>query len=160
MHELTFHFDEAFVRKALRRDVWDRGWIATGLMVVVAIVMRVWTGEWSPLILGIIAVGTAVLWFLLFRTLRSAARQIVALWRTQSPDGTMTFRFTEEGYELEIASASSQNTWKGLRRLWRYDDVWIIEIVKRMSVFFPPSAADPETLAFVEARCREAGVRV
>ena len=159
-HELPFAFDEAFVRTAMKRDFWDRAWVGTGLLVLAAVIMCMVMGAAPPSVLAIFGVGIVIVWVLILSTLRRSARQVVSFWERQAPDRTMRFLFNEEGFEVHIGSTHTSHAWAGLRRLWRYPDVWIIEMVKNVSVFFPPESASHEILAFVESRCRQAGVRV
>jgi len=72
----------------------------------------------------------------------------------------MVFRFDDDGFDVVVGSATNRYAWRGMRRPWRYPDVWLLEIVKNMSVFFPPQAASDEVQAYVVKRCRDAGVGV
>jgi len=159
-HELRFTFDEAFLRAALKRDLAWRGVYATLLLIGVLVVLWLWQGSVSWMTAAILGAGAVALWLLLFRVWRTSARRIFDLWSTQCPDRTMAFRFDDEGFDVEVGSASNRYVWQGMRRLWRYTDVWLLEIVKNMSVFFPPEAASDEVKAYVVERCRDAGVRV
>lgn len=161
VHELRFTFDEAFLRAALKRDLAWRGVYATLIFVVLLGLLWLWQGGMpSPLTLGVLGAGVVIVWVLLYRVWRVSARRIFELWSQQSPDRTMVFRFDDEGFDVEVGSATNRYAWQGLRRLWRYPDVWLLEIVKNMSVFFPPQAASEEVRAYVVERCKAAGVRV
>lgn len=158
-HEFEYAFDEAFLRTALKRDLFWRGVYATAALGLVLLGVWLWLGRVTPTILAILGVGVLVLWALLYRLWRKAARGILELWTRQSPDRIQRFRLDDEGFEVCMGASTSRYTWKGLRRLWRYGDVWLIEIVKNMSVFFPPDAPSDAAKDFLVERCREAGVR-
>jgi hypothetical protein len=99
----------------------------------------------------ILVVMVIVLWLL--------ERKVWTFWTLQSPNRRLTYRLDDDAILVETESGNARYEWKKLRRLWRYRDVWLIEVVKNMSVFFPPSAPE-EIKEFVVDRCREAGVRV
>lgn len=158
-HEFTFSFDEAFLGDALRRDLVWRGVYASLALLAVLAVLWLWMGHLDLSVLLIVGGGLLLLWVLLYRTWRSAARRVDQLWVKQSPDRTITYRLDHEGFEVVVGSATARHAWEGLRRLWRYSDVWLIEIVKNMSVFFPPDQAPEEARAYILERCRAHGVR-
>ena len=71
-----------------------------------------------------------------------------------------TTELDDEGFSVVHESSRSHFTWQGLRRLWRYDDVWLVEILKMQSVFFPPDQVREEVRDYILERCRAAGIRV
>ena len=91
--------------------------------------------------------------------LLSAAKRVDALWAIQSPDRSILMRLDDDGFDVVTGSSDARYEWKALRRLWRYPDVWAIEIVRRFSVLFPPDAASDEVRAYIVERCEAAGVR-
>ena len=70
-----------------------------------------------------------------------------------------TYRLHPDAIEVKMPNGTARHEWKGLRRLWRYHDIWLIEIVKMQSVLFP-STAPQEARDYVVERCTEAGVRM
>ena len=159
-YEFQYTFDEPFLRTALKRDIAWRGVYAMIAFAAILLGMWLWTRELTPLVLGIVGVGVVFVWALLFRAWRLGAARVVELWTKQSPERVMAFRLDDDGFDVDVGSAHTRYTWAGLRRLWRYSDVWIIEIVKNLSVFFPPEAAPEEARAFIVERCKANGVRV
>ena len=158
--EFSYEFDVAFIVAALRRDFIWRGAVGVGLMVLVFFATRLFTGVWLPSVAAICGIGVVLVMLLAYRAVRVGARRVFELWARQGPDHRMAFRLDEEGFDVLLAHSSSRYTWQGLRRLWRYDDVWIIEVVKNVSVFFPPGAATQATRDFIVERCRSGGARV
>ena len=157
--EFEFGFDEAFIRNAMRRDMIERGLIATGLLTAAGLAACLLDGfDWAYV--AIMGTGIAVVWALLLRVLRKGAQRVLEFWTQQSPEGVVRWRLEEDAFQVQVGTSSSRYAWQGLRRLWRYPDVWIVEIVKNLSVFLPPDALDDETRAYIEERCRNAGVRV
>lgn len=158
-HEFQYTFDEPFLRTALKRDIAWRGAYAMIAFALLLAGVWLWTRQLSPLTLAIVGAGVVLLWGLLYRAWCLGAVRLVELWSKQSPDRVMAFRLDDEGFDVDVGSAHARYTWAGLRRLWRYSDVWIIEIVKNLSVFFPPEAASEEARAFIVERCEANGVR-
>ena len=106
---------------------------------------------WSDMALGTILVVMVLVLIML-------ERKVFEIWLKQSPNRRLTYRLDDDAIVVETESGNARYEWKGLRRLWRYGDVWLIEIVRNMSVFFPTSA--PEAVReFVVSRCREAGIK-
>ena len=159
-HTFTYTFDEAFVRAALRRDVLWRGVYASAALLVVLGLTWLWAGRLGVLEVAIVLIALVLLWAILLRQLRSGAARLVELWTKQAPDRAMTFRLDDDGFDVVLGASSSRHTWKGMRRLWRYPDVWILEIVKNLSVFFPPDEASDEVRAYIVERCRANEVRL
>ena len=85
---------------------------------------------------------------------------VFRMWQQQSPSGTIRYELDDEGYTVQLDNANTRHAWQGLRRLWQYPDVWLIEIVKNQSTFFPPDAASPEIQEYIRERCRAGGARV
>ena len=159
-HEFRFRFDLPFVRAALRRDFVTKGAVRVGVLAVILIGGRVWIGSFEPPVVWIVALGMLVVTFQTRRLFHRSAARVYEFWCQQAPDHTILYRLDEEGFEVALDKARSRHSWVGLRRLWRYDDVWILEVVKDLSLFFPPAAASDEAREFLVERCRAAGVRV
>ena len=94
-------------------------------------------------------------WFVQWRVVR----RTYALWTRLSPERTICYRIGPTAIEVEMPSGTGRHEWAGMRRLWRYKDIWLLEIVKNVSVLFP-SSAPQAARDYVVERCREAGVRV
>ena len=159
-HEFQFTFDVPFIKAALRRDLLWKGYVLGGIMVALALVMH-------------LLYGTVYIWFtatLLFMAgfviwrfhamLTKISRRVFDLWTRQSPSGLIHYELDEEGFSVVLDQSRSRYHWEGLRRLWRYDDVWLIEIVKMQSTFFPTDQAPDKVREYIVERCRSAGVRV
>ena len=159
-HEFEVAFDEAFVRAALRRDFRDKGLIGVGFLAAVLAGCWWWLGTFPAMPAVVVAVALPLLALRLHFALRTAARRVVALWRKQAPSGRMLWRLDDEGFEVVLEEARARYAWSGLRRLWRYRDVWIVEIVKNTSTFLPPDAVPEDARGLIVEPCRAAGVRV
>lgn len=159
-YEFQFEFDMPFIQTALRRDVFWKAALVCGLLLGILIVSRLWIGSFAPLVVGVTIGAMVLITIRLHFALRSGSRRVYDLWSTQSPDHIVIWKLDDEGFKVDMAGSASRFEWKGLRRLWRYQDVWILEIVKNMSVFFAPESAPEEARQFIVDRCIEAGVRV
>lgn len=159
-HSIEFEFDVPFIRAGLRRDFAWRAALLAGLMAGLLLASRLWLGVFHPFLLAAVGAGTAVVLLRLHLAFRSAAQCTYELWSRQSPSRRIRFELDDEGFRVVLDQSNVRYEWRGLRRLWRYPDVWIVEIVKHLSVFFPPGAASEEARAYVVERCRAAGVRV
>lgn len=159
VHSFEFNFDIPFIKAALRRDILWRGYVAAGGVVVVMVGLRLWSGVWSKwttAILAGIALGAVIA---IHRVLNRIASRIHELWIQLSPSGVLRYELDPVGFTVIQGSSRSRFEWAKLRRLWRYDDVWLIEIVKMQSSFFPPREVDPEALEYIVDRFRAAGIR-
>ena len=159
-HEFQFRFDVPFLRAALRRDVLWRGYVMGGIVVALVPGMRLWLGYWHPWLSGFLLAAAAVSVWRFHAMLGRAAGRVFELWSKQSPGGVIRYELDDEGFSVVLENSRSRFSWNGLRRLWRYDDVWILEIVKMQSVFFPPGPVPGEVRDYIVERCRSAGVRV
>ena len=159
-YEFRFEFDAAFIYTALKRNVFWKAALFNGLLLGILVLSRLWIGSFAPLVVGV-TIGAMILATLrLHFVLRTGARRVYDLWSKQTPEHVIIWQLDDEGFKVDMDATSSSFEWKGLRRLWRYRDVWILEIVKNMSVFFPPDAAPEEVREYIVARCIDAGVRV
>ena len=160
VHEFTFEFDRELLWVALRRDHEWRGWVAAALFVAAMLVYGWFMEALAVEFLAVVVVGAVVIWWVFRRCMHRLVGQIYELWTVGDAEPVMTIRLDDQGFEAVLAQGSSRYRWADLRRLWRYDDIWLIEIIRMNSVLFPPSAASNEALEFITDRCRSAGVRV
>lgn len=159
-HAFSFRFDKAFIRRALRRD---RNWGVIKVLILYAIATPlVLFGFDDPgrLTYGILGGGFLATMTFVLTLYAKAATSVHTIWLRQSPSQTIRYELDDDGFSIHMENASSRFEWQGLRQLWRYPDVWLIEIVKKQSAFFPPSEAPPEALAFIEQKCRDSGAKV
>ena len=159
-HEFEFAFDVDLIRRALRRDLVWKAILPIVLLAGLAVASRLYLGAWNPVSTAACAVGAVVIAGVVWRALAVHSRRVYDIWLKQSPSGRMTFRLDDTGFDVALENSQSRYEWRGLRRLWRYPDVWIVEIVKNVSVFFPPEAVPEDARRFLVARCEEAGVRI
>lgn len=159
-HEFSFEFDRAFIRAGLRRDYTWRAWAALLGYPALGIAASLVFPQFRWLLIGIFGVGGPLVAWLLMRRFERQVDVTLEHWQKLSPSSTIRFVLDDEGFAVEMPHGSSRYGWSGLRRLWRYPDTWLIEIVRKHSVLFPPDAASPEAREFLLERCRTAGVRV
>ena len=159
-YEFSYTFDLAFIRRALRRDHSWKYLLGPGLLLPLLFVSRLIRGSFEPSAVWLVVGGIVFLtWFVHFKYARGT-QAVFGFWSKLSPNHTMRFRLDDEGFDLLLESSEARYEWSGLRRLWRYDDVWMIEIVKNVSAFFPPDEAPHEARDFIVECCRAAGVRL
>ncbi|MEE9392946.1 MAG: hypothetical protein V3W41_10615 [Planctomycetota bacterium] len=164
MHDLKFQFDRQFLRNGLRRDHLWKGLILVGsLFVILALGLSIGIfGDeanrsglaWS-LVLLICAAAAAARWL----RFKRAVDHTYALWLRQSPSQTIRFRAGTDRLTVHLDSGEQSYAWSDLKQLWRHSDVWLFEIVRDVSVLFPPHAAADAMKDFILERCRENGVR-
>ena len=158
-HQFEFSFDTTFLRRALRRDLLWKGYVLAGAFVLLAVGLRVAYGRWEPWVTAV-SLGGALIVILRFHALlRQAAKRVDDLWLLQSPSRRVCLELDDEGFDVVMESARSRYRWEDMRRLWRYPDVWMIEIVRMQSVLFPSDSAPDEAREFIVERCRAHGVR-
>ena len=159
--EFEFTFTETFIRNALKRDVIWRlvVLVLVFLMGVAAIAWLMGARPWElptmpALVAGLIAGAIAIpLKF------NSIVKRTFAVWERLAPDRTISFRLFAEAIEVKMPNGNARHEWRGMRRLWRYHDIWLLEIVKLNSVLFP-SDAPQDARDYVVERCTAAGVRI
>jgi hypothetical protein len=159
-HTFSFRFDKAFIQRALRRD---RNWGVLKVLLLYAIAAPLVVfglDAHSGLTYGILGGGFVATMTFVVALFAKAANSVHAIWLRQSPSLTIRYELDDDGFSIHMDHASSRFAWQGLRQLWRYPDVWLIEVVRKQSAFFPPEAVDAEALAFVERKCREGGAKV
>ena len=159
-HEFEFSFDVAFIKAAMRRDILWKGYVIAGLMLALPLFTRLISGAWDLWVLGVALVGAVVIIWRFCSLLNKLGKRVFELWTLQSPSGKIQYQLDDEGFVVIAGESRSRFEWQGLRRLWRYDDAWLVEIVKMQSVFFPPDQAPVAAREFMVERCRHAGVRV
>ncbi|MCK5945227.1 MAG: hypothetical protein KAI24_24780 [Planctomycetes bacterium] len=158
-HTFSFTFDRPFVRRALRRD---RNWAVVKVVALYALATPAalfGVDGLEPLVYGLLGGGFVATLALALALFHKAGNAVYDLWLRQSPSRTIRYELDDDGFAIHMDHASSRFAWRGLRRLWRYPDVWLIEVVRKQSAFFPPEGAGAEALAFIEQRCSQAGVR-
>jgi hypothetical protein len=164
-YEIDLEFSREFLRKALRRDHFWWGLYRQLIFLGVAI-PAAWlvAGDWRVLLVPqvLITFGAGVILILALCAYRF--RRTIALgferWQQQSPSGKFHYRATAEALHVTLDNASETYPWKNFRRLWRYSDIWLLEVIKNNSVLFPVESAPPEMQDFIVECCRLAGVRM
>lgn len=156
---MEFAFDRDLI---LRSSRYDRRWAVVKVVVLYAIAGALGAlllDATRDLFLGILLGGLVATLLIVVGASRLAARRVHDLWAQQSTDRRLRLELDEEGFTVRLGESASRHRWDGLRRLWRYPDVWMLEVVRMSSVVFPPEAASAEARAFVVERCRSAGAR-
>jgi len=159
--EFSYTFTKRFLWDALKRDIlWKLG--VAVLIVLVAIAALGWAlgvAPWrSPMLPALIGGALAGVIVVPLK-LRSIVARTDSYWARLSPDRIIRYRLLPDAIEVEMPNGTARHQWHGMRRLWRYKDIWLLEIVKNTSVLLPADAPE-EARAFVVERCREAGVRL
>ncbi len=162
VHEIRFRFDRDFIAAGLRRDfIWRAALMFAVLIATFAVVVIVVMDNRPTLLaMTIMAAGLGIVSARLLAAFRGGVERTYQLWVKQSPSMEVCYRLDDEAIHIELDHATSRYHWGEFRRLWRYSDVWLLEIVSMASVFFPAPAAPPDACAFLVERCRAAGVRV
>ena len=88
-----------------------------------------------------------------------ATKRTLELMTKTSPDRRMCFEVDDDGVTVRLGESRSRYAWGDLRRLWRYHDVWLLEIARMSSLLFPVRRASQAMQEFIVARCEAAGVR-
>ena len=160
-HEFSFEFDRRFVRDGLKRDFAWRSLRSLGIYALMLLVIGlVMPGGSHPTFFAVGTAGFAVIGLAMWRRFGRAVDMTYDLMTKQSPDRRMTFRLSDDAIEVDLGNSQSRYPWDGLRRLWRYPDVWLLEVLRDRSVLFPVGAAPDAAREFVVERCRSAGIRV
>lgn len=159
-HQFEFTFDPDFIRAALRRDVLWRGYVLAGLLLILALVARFLLGIWNLTLTTSFVLASVFIIWLFHRLLRGIATRVCNMWTTQAPDGVIRYELDDDGFNVVTTNSRARFEWQYLRRLWCYEDVWLLEIVKMQSVFFPPDQAPAAAMDFIVERCRAADVRI
>jgi hypothetical protein len=162
--QMSYRFDRQFVRNGLKRDhFWRTVYMLALFSVVVTIVLvYYWSADLhflGPVLITASVGCVAIIAAALFRFHR-AVKAVYEFFRKQSPSGVIQYQLDDEALIVEFDNGSSRFPWRDLRRLWRYPDVWLLEIVKGTSVLFPAAAASDEVKAYLVDRCRQAKVPV
>lgn len=154
-------FTRRFLWDAFKRDwLWRIFAVVFGIDCLLAAVLWLYGNPpWEPpaatyvagILIGAFIAPPVALWKIVGSVYRH--------WKFESPDCIIDFRFHDDAIEVEMPSGSSRHEWKGLRRLWRYEDVWLLELVKMRSIVMPADMPR-EVRDFVSERCRAAGVKV
>lgn len=159
VHEVSYAFDLALIRRGMRRDILWRAIYASlvflfafGLCMVLLPDM-LWL--FGPA-LGFLSVfALLVLWFGYLKV----SQRTLEFWTVQSPDRILRLGFHEEQLVVTTGSGSQRYAWNSMRRLWRYPDMWMFEVVKNVSVFMPPDAASHEVRDYIVRQCEAAGLK-
>jgi len=155
-----FHFDLPFIKRALRRDLLWRGYVAAVLFVLLALMGRWYYRRFDPWLTAVLFGGALFVIWRIHVLLTKVASRVHELWLKQSPRRVVRYELDDEGFDVVMSESRTRYRWQGLRRLWRCHDVWLIEIVRLQSVFFPPDVVPDDVLDFITERCRAAGLRV
>lgn len=158
--EFQHTFTEQFLKDGMKRDVVWRLHAAAGAALVGmgAVAWLLGHPPWTPTMGIALAAGAFATVLIVPRKFRQLVRRAFALWEQQAPDHVVTYRLDHEAIEVITRNSRARHAWRSMRRLWRYDDVWLIEVVKMQSVLFPSDAPEAAR-AFVVARFEEAGLR-
>lgn len=159
-HTFTFSFDLPFIRRALRRDRNEAVFKIVAIYAIVTPLLAWLMGADSGLFYGILGGGFVATVTFVVSAFHKGGKNVHDVWLQQSPSGTIRYQLDDEGYTVQMDNANSRHAWQGLRRLWCYPDVWLLEIIKNQSTFFPTEAASPEIQDYIRERCRSGGAKV
>lgn len=164
-YRFQFEFDRAFVRRGfLPNHRWRCLYIVLYIAFVAcagAFLFDPWSSAFrDPSFLAILALSLVVLLFLRFLALGRGVQRTCELWSREAPDRILDYHLTADGLTLTMKNAEVRRKWSDFRRLWRYEGVWLLEIVKNHSLFYPVDSAPEGASEFLVERFREAGVRV
>ena len=158
-HAFEFTYDIPFVKNALRRDLLWKGYLAAGIFIALIFVIRWSYGYFDPVFTTAFGIGSVVMVWRIHAVLDKGAKRVCELWDKLSSNRQIRYELDDEGFVIALQESRSRYEWSGLRRLWRYDDVWLIEIVKMQSAFFPPDQVSDEVKEYITQCCQKAGVR-
>lgn len=160
VHEFSTEFDLRFIRNGIRRDVARRTVVvlAVFLLSVGCIAWVLGTPPTRSPVGGALIAGAIVGLALIPWKITRTAKRTEAYWVRLSPDRLIRYRLFPDAVEVELPNGTGRHQWAGMRRLWRYRDIWLLELVRGWSVLVP-SDAPPEALDYIAERCRAAGVR-
>lgn len=159
--EYTHVFDKRFLHDALKRDIYWRIFaLLFGLILVfVGMFWLMGSAPWEQptlnYLIGALMAAVAMPWFIM----RRVVNRTYEFWSKQSPERKIVYRAGPDAIDVQMPNGHGRHEWKGLRRLWRYKDIWLLEVVKMTSVLFPADAPQ-EMRDYITERCREAGVTV
>ena len=162
MYECEFTFDRDFFRRALRRDhFWWSLYSVLAFAGLLLLIGAVWgfAALVHPSTLRVIAIGTLAILLVRYVVYRLAIKQTFALFEQQSPSRRIRFVAHDDELEVIVDQGTQRYRWEKLRRLWRYHDVWLFEIIKNRSMLLDPNAASDEMKNFIVARCEAAGLK-
>ena len=163
MSDIEFEhvFDKKFLRDALKRDiVWRLAAVVLFMLVGMAVVgWALGTPPWKAPVLPLLVGGAVAGLVVVPWKFNTIVRSTLALWVHGNPERKLTYRLGPEAIDIETPDSRASHRWKDFRRLWRYSDIWLLEIVKKQSVLFP-SEAPEDARSYVVKRMREAGVRI
>ena len=159
--EFEHEFSKRFLHDALKRDVIWRLWVLVGalLVAVAGIGWLLGTPPWQVPIWPALAAGALAGAIAIPLKFRSLVNRTFDYWERLAPTRKISYRLFPDAIEVTMPNGTARYPWQGMRRLWRYPDIWLLEVVKMNSVLLPhdaPAAARD----YVVERCREAGVRV
>lgn len=159
-HEFRFAFDREFLRAGLRRDYVWRAWFVATVYIALGIAGALYFPQFRFALVGGFGMAGGLVAVLVMRKFNGLVDATFEHWAKLAPTKSVRVLLDDDGFAVEMENGSSRYAWRDLRRLWRYPDVWAIEIVKMQSVLFPPSAAPDAARDFIIERCRAAGIRV
>ena len=162
VYEFRFQFTRDFIRAALRRPFISLAtkFLAIVMALLAGIVFFMTGGHVNVVLVGVMAGGIAIIAAKLVFSFRASVDRTFELWEKQSPTHEMRFALDAESISIQLEHASNCYAWKDIKRLWRYSDVWLIEVATKASVLFPATEAPDDVKGFLVERCRAAGVRV
>lgn len=161
VHEFSTTFDVAFIRNGIRRDLYWRiaAIVAVFLVAVAGVAWIAGSPPWRfPINVALVA-GAVTGVILIPWKITNVARRTFTYWQRLSPDRTIDYRLFPDAVEVKMPNGTARHEWAGMRRLWRYEDIWLLELVRNMSVLVPADAP-ADARAYIAERCRESGVRV
>ena len=157
-HEATLIYSESLLREAVF-GFWRRS-IGTGFILMLVVL---------PVILGVLVVIGAPLWFLITLAVLFvlAAAVAVALYIGhyrnslrkfhQMDKPQATFRADESSFTMSSDAGTTTLQWSSVKELWQFPSVWLLLYSKAQYSTLPLACLSPETQAYIVQRVRESG---
>lgn len=83
----------------------------------------------------------------------------LAMYRAMG-DPLVKWSFTEEAFICESSAGNAELKWSTIKKLWRYNDVWLLFYASGAYSTLPVETLSSEAKNFIEQKIREAGGHV
>lgn len=160
-HSIVVTYDESIINSAAKH-FWmksvSRHFIIGVVILGITCAFWLFSGDRNWITATLIALSVIYLFIAvcLFFVVRKRSMKIFR--EMESP--TASLRFSDEGFSIQSDVGRAEFKWRILKKLWCFDDVWLLIYANQTYSTLPASEIPEETKAFIVQQVRSHGGEV
>ena len=160
-HEITLHYDEELLRRAVLRYWWRQigiGYILALAVLAACLIILIESGNTSWFVGATGTVLGMCLFVMIALYVVSYRRALQKLKMMGEPQATLIL--SESSLTMSSGAGSSTVPWSTITEIWQFPDFWLLFFSKTNFSTLPLADVSPEARAFFVERVRASGGKI